>query len=506
MSRKNKKLPCLNPTDLGRSAAEEDRNLSTYYLENEYYKSVLDFDSPVAFFIGRKGIGRSSLLQMLHLTKDPNTIIKFTGDDFALEVISSNQIFQNEIKDVSDPYELLYRTIWEYMILLKILRKVYKGPNRLSDILNIFKKIIGKSVSKPVVDEFLKKAAEIDDTAGVSFGEEVLQLLEYIKPKLSYSLPDGSSASFQVGIERGTIKKKVISQLDLFKNINSIIANIDECLQHNKFYILIDDLDIDWKNELTQNIFIKSLFKAIAKLMRADNLRFIISLREDIFMELQLEDSDKFRDHLKMMQWTQTQLKNILIKRLSKSFNIQEHQVYDTLFEGVIETTHPLSYLAAKSNSPRNIIQFGQACIDVAVADRAKKIKASHILEAERRFSPQKLQDLVTEFKFKYRGLDILFKAFHGGPKEFSLAHLKDEILLSFIVDEAEGTPAQWALGYYENINELIKILLNIGFLGYKKSRTDKAEFIMFQDAPPTIGEKFWFTIHPIYERALDLH
>src|SRR4051794_35518779 len=76
----------------GRLVAEEDPNLSEYYIGRErYVDRALDVDDPATFFLGPKGAGKSAVLQMCRLTIgiDNPRLVSISPDDLAFSALAN---------------------------------------------------------------------------------------------------------------------------------------------------------------------------------------------------------------------------------------------------------------------------------------------------------------------------------------------------------------------------------------------------------------------------------
>jgi len=83
ITKKERKQVLLH-VDLGSAVAEQDNNLPDYYVENRYFHSALDFDDRHVLFIGKKGSGKSAILQMVKNSVSGHKIIKLGADDIAM--------------------------------------------------------------------------------------------------------------------------------------------------------------------------------------------------------------------------------------------------------------------------------------------------------------------------------------------------------------------------------------------------------------------------------------
>ena len=105
-------------------------------------------------------------------------------------------------------------------------------------------------------------------------------------------------------------------QFELLSEINNAVKTLPHMLEHD-YYVLIDDLDLYWKNEPNQNAFIAALFLSLRKLSTPP-IKFMVSIRDDIYNCLPLTDKDKSRDRICSMDWDLPSIKKMVEKRIIK--------------------------------------------------------------------------------------------------------------------------------------------------------------------------------------------
>jgi hypothetical protein len=480
------KMKTIIAQSLGNSTAEHDHNLKNYYVPNDYLNSTLNFSDKKTFFIGRKGVGKSAIVEHIRQVKDPNEVITINPDDFSFNLLEESQV----IKDLTsiNP-EVIYKYLWKYLVIIEILKHTFGA-----------KKPFIPFTSANKVHRFLMECGEISQL-DLTMGERLVKMIERIKI---------SAKSLNVSAEVKISATDKTSTIEIFKQIDNLVKELPQLLKHKKYYILIDDLDNGWQNSLIQNQFLKALFKALFKFISMDNFRFIICLREDIFSQLKLEDSDKFQDYIVEMSWNECFLKEVIEKRISFAYDIPQEKVWDTFFVPKISHMTPFNYIFQRTLCrPRDIIQFVQACIERAARQKHKLITDGDIREAERSYSKRKLGDLANEYKYVYPNLDNVLALFAGKPRELDYKQLEEIILTILGTSERQNiddpTSFKWILNqYYNEPDELIRMLIDIDFLGYRTTQREPVCF-GYEKKPIIISPKFRYRVHECFVNALDL-
>ncbi|HUV42242.1 MAG TPA: hypothetical protein VMW23_10690 [Sedimentisphaerales bacterium] len=288
MAHKNKrtKNPLRNAGDLGRLMAEGDKHLALYYVGRErYVDKALCIDDPVIFMMGPKGIGKSAVLQMVRLekTRDQKRIINIAPDDLAFSALANLKVESPMLTDAVRG-TWLFKSLWDYVLLMELWEKENSQPqNRLERFVSLFTKTKDKKRIERLFEITIS-----DSGKATTLTNRILELIKEIE--LSGKI-NNIGVGGSVKIANGGSK-----QFELLSEINNAVKKLPAMLEHN-YYVLIDDLDLYWKNDPNQNAFIAALFLSLRKLSTPP-IKFMVSIREDIYNCLPLPDKDKSRDRI----------------------------------------------------------------------------------------------------------------------------------------------------------------------------------------------------------------
>jgi hypothetical protein len=145
--------------------------------------------------------------------------------------------------------------------------------------------------------------------------------------------------------------------------------------------------------------------------------------------------------------------------------------------------------------------------IDAARANSHTHVTEQDIAEGIVVFSKERLEELASEYRHDYPGIDKLILRFSGRRKEFCYDELKEfaEMVWIDVDDRCRSTlQYSWAGGYGERPDELAAVLLKLGVLQIKASRTSPPQSVD-GGRPANIHTGSWFAVHPMYQAALNL-
>lgn len=126
---------------------------------------------------------------------------------------------------------------------------------------------------------------------------------------------------------------------------------------------------------------------------------------------------------------------------------------------------------------------------------------------AIREFSVERIKEVTGEHDHKYPALERIVKTLSGGQKEFPIDKLKDilEIIaLEVELKEPGADRYSWARGYVGDPFAFARVLLELGILWIKLSRTDEA--VPFDPSDPVeLNSTRCFSVHPMFAPGLGL-
>lgn len=480
----------VQPGDLGRLVAEEDRDLDRYYVEPErYVDRALSLDDPAIFFMGPKGVGKSAILQMVRIRReaDSKRLINISPDDLAFSGLAN---IEAETPLLAEPTknQWVFKSLWDYILCVEVLKRECQSQ----DTLVTFLKNIFASKDEKAAQNLLKITVG-DEGSPDSLTERILSLVRAV---------EASASVMGVDVSLKHKGKSAGTQLQLLSQINHVARTISDRLQHS-YHVLIDDLDLHWVDTPTQNAFIAALFLSLRGLSKPPRLKFLVAIRDDIFRRLPLADKDKIRERICRIVWDKRSVNRMLTARLHAKYDCTVPEIWTELFpHNAFETMWSHS-----TGKPRELIRLAALCTLEALATGKTCVDNEDIAAAIVQFSNERLEDLASEKRHLWPGLDRLVRRCRGWPKEFSASRLDDLALM--VAEEVESKPHgsplySWAAGYIDDPLALGRILAECGVLLVKPSRTSKPHRFD-PDSPEELTNGHWFAFHRMYVPALEL-
>lgn len=472
--------------------AESDDDLCDLYVARErFVDRALDPNDPAIFFMGAKGVGKSAVLQMVRIEKasDSSRVINISPDDLAFSALSNIEPSTPILSNAKD-HQWLFKSLWDYVLSVEVLSREYGKQDGWRVYLD---SMIARILGGKEQDD-AKRLLRISLGADGSPQTLTQRMIDLIK---------------EVHIEAGPISVSMgrkgpdkTGQLKLLSQINSVAKGIGALLEH-EYCVLIDDLDLHWVDAPVQNEFIAALFTSLRKMNSPPRLRFLVAMREDIYSRLPVVDKDKVRDAICQITWNKATIKKMIEKRVCYTLNCNMTDIWGNLFpSNGFETMW-----AATSGRPRELIGLSGLTIETARSNSHTCVADGDMVEAQRLFSTQRIRELASQHRHDYPGLDQLVFRFAGWPKEFHCSKLEEFAENVWVdVDDRKPIASQysWAGGYATRGGELAEILLRVGVLLIKASRTSRPQ-PLHQHHPVNLHEDSWFAIHPMYQAGLDL-
>ncbi|MDD1776797.1 MAG: hypothetical protein LUQ65_01405 [Candidatus Helarchaeota archaeon] len=475
--------------DLGMLVAEQDKNLGLYYVGREQYLDrALDINDPIIFFMGPKGIGKSAILQMVRLERqrDEKRIIDIAPDDLAFSAFANVKMESPLLTDALRG-QWLFKSLWDYVLLMEIWER--ENPDAKSRF-EQFKSLFVRTEDEKRIQKLFQ--ITVTDTGNtLTFTDRIMQLVREVE--LSAQI-GSTNIKGKVGIEHPSS-----SRFELLAEVNHAIKTLPGLLKH-QYYILIDDLDLHWQNEPNQNAFISSLFLSLRKLARPP-LKFLVSIRNDIYNCLPLADKDKSRDRLCDVEWNLLFIKEMIEKRLIAALDCSQKDVWGNVFpQNGFETLAKHS-----TKKPREFIRMTSLCLARAATNGHRRVHDDDISEAIRTYSAERAQDLVSDLRYTYPKLDVVIENFRGKSKEFPFKTI-DELTTKLALEalERQDAPWFWAGQFDERAGDFAELLADIGFLQVKENRTAVPK-PYDREKMGRINCDIWLSVHPMYAPGLDL-
>ena len=526
--------------------AEKDPFLSTTYWDNGDFETAKSSDDPRCFLIGRTGSGKSALLHHLEEIY-PNKVIRIIPENLSLPYITNLGVIRQllELNVRLDPF---LKALWKHVILVEILRHRYditspeQKLNLLLRLKDRFKKDPGKVKAIEYLDEF-------GDKFWCEADERIKQIAETFESKIAASVgvdthvgligTKGSSDleqthSREVKSELAARYQRVVndSQIPRLNEMTNVLN--EEALTAQHFtYVMIDDLDKEWEDEVLANLLIRCLLQAVVDFQRVKHLKILVALRTNIFQQLNYGEQsrggqeEKFRGLSLTLRWTERDLRGLLENRAEAAslfYQLDPPKDLSQMLPKVNKAAgDPLEYILSRTlMRPRDAILYLNASVREATGK--DRISWEDIRRAEQRYSEERLLALRDEWKDPYFDIDKVLERFRHKPVRMKIKEMTDtldDIACLLGNPDFRGTiwlqslcepiwaPENAQRSWHDCYGQIINLLYRISFLGIAKGIQARARYSYeeFDHAlsASDLPEGIVFEIHPAFRKGLDI-
>lgn len=528
---------------LGGEQAEADPLLSESFYDTAQYETLSSREDPKCFIIGRTGSGKSAMLKQIE-DEHAGHVIRITPEDLSLPYIAGlgaiKHLVENEVH--LSPF---FIALWKHVFLVEIIRHRYSvhSATAKQNFLATLRDRVAQDRSKLAALDYLN---DFGDSFWCETDERVREITEKFEEEVKAQGSVGASQlGFGANLESSGLRtlehrtelaeryQKIVNDTQL-PRLNKMIAVLDEDIldspQHFT-WIIIDDLDRDWVDERIANDLIMCLFRAVVDLKRVENLKVLVALRANIFVDLDFAgrkggQEEKFRALTMQLRWTPADMRGMLDERVSvaaKRSGINDWEGANSM----LPLRNPkrgdaLEFILRRTMMrPRDAIAYLNTCHEISGGEA--KITWDNINDAEPHYSHNRLLALRDEWKRSFPGLESVLGTFAGSPTVLSpeklRATLDDAAMLlanpsfagrDWLMDLTkpiwEGT--QGESSGLEPFRQLIEMLFSIGFIGVRQA-TPKAVFA--QEQPEFFSQYHAFSsvtafvVHPAFWATLGI-
>lgn len=331
----------------GEDEAKGDPDLVKYFLK------IPDFDKLIEgkkrYIIGRKGTGKTALLEKIRLDAAENK-------DFKCKELSLKDFPLNDIRGLRDRSmqdKSQFVPIWTFLIIIELCKLIVDDIHAENDYI------------KGEIREFLKNN-KLDMDGG--FVETIRTLAsKEAKISLAFSIFGGE------GKKASEIEYEV--PIHYTKTIQPLKILLNKIQSPTKYFILFDELDEGYNQiDASKRLLLLSLFRSIENLVidfkgYKINALPILTLRSDIFESLADNDLNKYDDFIIRLNWQADSRFNYSIRelvnaRIHSSTNIQNEDLWNEVCRDLdFKVPGPKKsvwrYLYTRTfERPRDIIKF----------------------------------------------------------------------------------------------------------------------------------------------------
>ena len=435
----------LGQIEIGNASAEnETESLADYFIETAEFRRAERTDQ--ALIIGRKGSGKTAILNQLkrRAAKNRETIIVELRP--ATHDLSEKRY---QILEVSNQglFDHTVASFWQYILYMEILLQVReKCISRMKNDYELQLRVSEIEEQFNLSENFVSA----DFTARLE--EAISALIDGIKSREGLQLDELTNVMFE---------EKIPDLRD---------AIIDFGDQYDDVYLLFDDLDKGWPPQQLEKhdvMLIRHLIESFRRIQRElrrkkITLKSKLFLRSDVYENLVEVTSDRNKDVVIKVDWTdRDQLTTLIRRRATHKFATSEHDRVWQAFNPVLSDGRYAMDRLEKGAlfRPRFLIDLCEMMLAIAINRGANFVDEDDVNKALEQFSHY----LVSEWGLELRDVS-------GIPKDIFYYFIgKPEILthseLSMIVKPIDLDIST---------EKLIDLFLWYGFLGIARSDEDR--------------------------------
>lgn len=472
----------LHKVDLGDVAAENEiSGLRSYFVRTG--PSLQARNGHARLVVGRKGSGKTAIFydvrqragrgnERLVLDLKPEGHQFSHLKDFVLERVAPGLREHTMV------------AFWNYILLCELARKALDKDRNIARM-------------DPDRYQRYKRLVEVyelhDNGWDADFSQRLVRQLDRIAAQL------GDLDTKEIGSRLTEIIHK--------GDLRELSGGVSEYLRTKEsIWILVDNLDKGWPvrgTSETDMLIVRALLDAARKMQRQlENddieLKCLVFLRSDIHEHLLRETPDKGKDTAIHLDWEDAEAFEEIVRRrihTSTGLDLPFRDLWPRLCDPLVGHQDSFSYFTERTlMRPRDLLQFLNAAIGVAVNRGHERILPNDITQAEKSYSRDMLVATMFEITDTNPECQDILYVFQGAPKAMQMDEVRDRLREFNFSDD-----------------KVIELLVWFGFFGvsvstfaeikYAHTVQDNIRGLMY----PLENLDGMLVIHPAFRAALDI-
>ena len=385
-------------------AEQEQEEISNYFVETSAYKEALD--SKNCIFIGRKGSGKSAILYKLQdeLSSDKrNHVCLITPVGYELEGLVSMMKQSIPISEKG----FLTESVWKFLVYTELARSIYETLSEKPEYYNL--------------SESESNLINLVEQNGLLIKPDFSIRLEYVVNRVKSIGSNTIAAEQRIKISE-LLHNEIIGKL---RKALGIVLH-----EKNRVFILIDNLDKNWKQGTdlqTLSYFLLGLLSVSRRICddfkKSDSRRekvqlsVIIFLRDDIFSYIMKYARERDKITYTRINWDDPLL---LLRVIEERFISNESfasrgDIWKTYFCPIVRGVETKDFIVQNIiPRPRDIIYVVKTALANAVNHKHKVIEEADIVDAQNKYSQYALDSLSVENGISLENFENLIYEFIG--------------------------------------------------------------------------------------------
>jgi hypothetical protein len=527
---KNKKFTIKKSSNVGSPDAETDDMLFDVFVNIDNCEEILDTRNQKSVLIGRTGTGKSAIIK--YLKKECDNLVEIEPEAMSLRFLSNSTILMY-FKGLGVNLHLFYKVLWKHVFIVELLKMYFDDGDDERKKNSFFQNLQTKFKSKGKSE--VKKERALQYMEG--WTNDFWKKTEYRVKSMERSIQSEFAGS--LGIPTDLLLAKIASKdiekdttiIEAKHKAESIINNsqVEELIEivrimkdelfvnhQKKFFIVVDNLDLEWIDDQIRYELIGAMVEVIKEFRQMQGVKIVISLRENlneiVFSGIKNNGGqrEKFKPLYSDMEWSNDDLKSLINKRI-RLLSDKQLDIKKAFYESRRDNGTGFDFILDRSfKRPRDIISY----VNHAIKNAGNKeyFTKDILVKAESSYSLERFQALEDEWSENFGGIKSICEFLRGINNGFRLKSFReDDFALVYCVDspkeEFKGDLLNAVLDWKsEKINfvsffkKIIYILFRMGVVGIKKGPKYKIAFYYDKDVlidRNDITNSSRFYVHP---------
>ncbi|HRE61171.1 MAG TPA: hypothetical protein PL096_08685 [Micropepsaceae bacterium] len=449
--------------------SENEERFKQYFVFNKAYHNLIQ-DLPIRIVVGHKGVGKSAILKRAYIhDRERNSLALF--------------LQPNDIEGIWDPKD-----------------------KSINELIEAWKTGIESIVQAKAIEAFTGASGAAASAApGTTSGRLFERIRSYASKLLQEKAP----------------------------NISSELA--EAFVQQKRIVVYMDDMDRGWEASQTSIKNMSALLNAIRDMSNKEpNIFFRIGLRSDVYFLVRTSDesTDKIERHVIWLDWTNHDILCVAANRITTFFNMElsqeqiikmeQGQITKQILARVIGPVYDVGrghwanrpihnvLLSLCRRRPRDLIKLFHGAARVAFREKSDLIRARHLEQTFSRYSEERLQDIINEFKSELPDIASLVLNMRPTKKELKASQsyrFSTDSILKKLHEIVGRTSLRFKNGRQVTQKSLLHFLYKIDFVTARKEVNGRVERYYFDQsrflANEAVDFGFDWEVHPAYRWAL---
>lgn len=527
---KHKKYLIKKSTNIGSPDAETDEMLFDVFVDIDNCEEILDTKSQKSVLIGRTGTGKSAIIK--YLKKECKKLKEIEPEAMSLRFLSNSTILMY-FKELGVNLHLFYKVLWKHVFIVELLKLYFDDDDDARKKYSFFQNLQAKLKGKGKGDVKKERALQYMEGWTGDFWKKTEYRVKTLEKNIqsefasSVGIPIdmllAKIASREIDQETTTIEAKhkaesIINNSQVEELIDIVRIMKEELFTNHqrKFYIVVDNLDLEWIDDEIRYELIGAMIEVIKEFRQMQGVKIVISLRENlneiVFSGIKNKGGqrEKFKPLFSDLEWTKEELAILLNNRL-RQLSDEQLDVKKAFYKSRRENSTGFDYILERSfYRPRDIISFVNHAIKNA--NNKEYFTKDILAKAEPSYSLERFQALEDEWSENFGSIKIICEFLRGINDGFRLKSIRDDHFTEvYIIDHPEEefkgdlltAILDWKsekINFVSFLKKVLYVLFRMGVIGIKKGPKYKTAFyydrdILIERNDITNNSKFY--VHP---------